>query len=188
MTATGGASGDPVTFSSGSPTVCTVSATGSVSFTGAGSCVIDADQAGNADYAPAPQVAQNVTVGLAPKPSADLVLRISAPATVGARPFQVTVTVTNNGPTASSAIYSGLAVPNGLTVTSAPGGTIVANGHAVGYYAAALAAGQSITYSATVNPNRRTDGTRRIGAATGSTKTPDPNLRNNYGATTVTIG
>ena len=34
-----------------------------VSFTGAGSCVIDANQAGNANFTAAPQVQQTVTVG-----------------------------------------------------------------------------------------------------------------------------
>lgn len=67
LSATGGASGNPVVFSL-DPTsgtgVCTLSGTNgaTVSYTSVGSCVIDADQAGNAAYGPAPQVQQAVTV------------------------------------------------------------------------------------------------------------------------------
>ena len=63
-TATGGASGNPVTFTiDGASTAgaCSI-AGGVVSFTGAGSCIIDANQAGNANYNAAPQVQQTVTV------------------------------------------------------------------------------------------------------------------------------
>ncbi|HEX3514426.1 MAG TPA: protease pro-enzyme activation domain-containing protein, partial [Trebonia sp.] len=67
LTATGGGSGNPVVFSvdttSGSG-VCTVSGT-TVSYLAAGSCVIDANQAGNASYTAAPQVTLTVTVGQA---------------------------------------------------------------------------------------------------------------------------
>ena len=67
VAATGGASGNPVTFSSAAPTVCAISGA-TVSFTGAGTCTIDANQAGNADYLSAPQVTQSFTV--TPKPKA----------------------------------------------------------------------------------------------------------------------
>ena len=67
VAATGGASGNPVTFSSGAPTVCAISGA-TVSFTGAGTCTIDANQAGNADYLSAPQITQSFTV--TPKPKA----------------------------------------------------------------------------------------------------------------------
>ena len=62
LAATGGASGNPVLFSTGSPAVCTVSGA-TVSFVGAGTCVIDADQAGDANYDPAPQATQSFAVG-----------------------------------------------------------------------------------------------------------------------------
>jgi Polysaccharide deacetylase len=55
-------SGLPVALTlDGSSTGCTLSGT-TVSFTGAGTCVIDATQAGNASYTPASQVDQSVTV------------------------------------------------------------------------------------------------------------------------------
>jgi len=63
-TATGGASGNPVTFTI-DPTassVCSISA-GVVSFEGIGTCVIDADQAGDNDYHAASQLQQSFAVG-----------------------------------------------------------------------------------------------------------------------------
>ena len=63
--ATGGGSGNPVTFSSGSTGICTSSGTnGSVfTFVGVGTCVVDANQAGNANYNVATQVQQSFSVG-----------------------------------------------------------------------------------------------------------------------------
>jgi L-asparagine transporter-like permease len=46
--------------------VCTVSAAGLVQFTGSGTCVVDADQAGDANYSSAPQVSQTMTVTAVP--------------------------------------------------------------------------------------------------------------------------
>ena len=51
VSATGAPSGVPVTFSSGTTSVCTVVGS-TVSFIGAGTCTIDAEQAGNAQYLP----------------------------------------------------------------------------------------------------------------------------------------
>jgi hypothetical protein len=62
--ATGGASGNPVTFSidpSSGSGACSISA-GTVSFTGVGLCVIDANQAGSANYVPAPEVQQSFSI------------------------------------------------------------------------------------------------------------------------------
>jgi len=57
----GGASGNPVVFSSGSSMICTVSGS-TVSFIGAGQCVVDANQAGNSGYFDAPQTDQVFSV------------------------------------------------------------------------------------------------------------------------------
>jgi hypothetical protein len=64
-TATGGASGNPVTFGidpSSTAGACSISGA-TVMFTGTGFCVIDADQAGNLDYSAAEQMHQQVSVG-----------------------------------------------------------------------------------------------------------------------------
>ena len=69
LSATGGASGNPVVFSVDSTTgagVCTVSGPDgtTVNYAVAGNCVIDADQASNSEYAAAPQLTAPVPVGL----------------------------------------------------------------------------------------------------------------------------
>jgi hypothetical protein len=63
VAASGGGSGEPVSFSigSGSSAVCSVSG-GTVTFNQPGSCAIDANQGGNARYQSAPQAQQTVTV------------------------------------------------------------------------------------------------------------------------------
>ena len=70
VSATGGASGNPVTFSidaASTKGACTI--TGSkVSFTGEGTCVVDANQAGDASYSAAPQVHESFTIRSATSP------------------------------------------------------------------------------------------------------------------------
>ncbi len=55
-------SGLPVVFTTTTPTVCTGLNTGIVVFTNNGTCTIDANQAGNSFYAPAPQKVNTFTV------------------------------------------------------------------------------------------------------------------------------
>ena len=66
MAATGGGSGNPVTFSSATSGVCTVSRS-TVSFVGTGTCTLDANQAGNADYTAAPTATQSFAVAASTK-------------------------------------------------------------------------------------------------------------------------
>jgi hypothetical protein len=65
ISATGGGSGNPVTFSTTS-TACTVTSnndnTGTVFVTGTGTCTVDANQAGGNGYSAAPQVSQSFTI------------------------------------------------------------------------------------------------------------------------------
>jgi len=65
VTATGGASGNPVTFTSQTATVCTTSGTNGSTISGwaFGTCTIAANQAGNADYNAAEQVTQSFSIG-----------------------------------------------------------------------------------------------------------------------------
>jgi PKD repeat protein len=62
-------SGLDVSFSSGTPSVCAVSGS-TVSFTGAGTCTIDANQAGDTEYEAAPEVQQSFVVSRRSQPSA----------------------------------------------------------------------------------------------------------------------
>jgi hypothetical protein len=67
LTATGGASGNPVTFTLDESSTATGSITGStLTVTSAGKLVIDANQAGNTDYSAAPQVQRTVLVNPPP--------------------------------------------------------------------------------------------------------------------------
>ena len=61
VSATGGASGNAVTFSTSSA-ACSVDSAGVVTMLSAGTCTIAADQAGNTNYNAAPQVTQVVTI------------------------------------------------------------------------------------------------------------------------------
>jgi hypothetical protein len=66
--ATGGGSVSPVTFGidpASTAGACSISS-GTVSFTGVGTCVIDANQAGGGGYSAAPQVSQMTMVGQSP--------------------------------------------------------------------------------------------------------------------------
>ncbi|MGI8751555.1 MAG: Ig-like domain repeat protein [Acidimicrobiales bacterium] len=111
VTATGGPSGNPVVFTSGSSAVCSVSGS-TVSFLGAGSCVIDANQAGDTNYTAAPQAQQSVAVAKA------------APQTISF-PTPTGVTVGQADSALGATASSGLAVsymsstPAVCTITSA---------------------------------------------------------------------
>ena len=99
-----------VTFASLTPSVCTVS-TRTVKLVAAGTCTIAANQAGNANYNPAPQVTQSFAVLIA----ATTVTTINAskePSVTG-QPYAVTVNVTSPS-----------GVPKGsVTVDDGRGGT-----------------------------------------------------------------
>ncbi len=61
LNASGGGSGNPVIFASGSPAVCTVAGSTATIVT-IGTCILTANQAGNSLYTAAPQVSANVTI------------------------------------------------------------------------------------------------------------------------------
>ena len=62
VSATGGGSGNPVIFSSTTTGVCSVNGS-TVTGLSAGTCIIAADQAGNANYNAAPEATQTITIG-----------------------------------------------------------------------------------------------------------------------------
>jgi hypothetical protein len=83
-------SGLPVSFSSGTPSVCSVSGS-TVRFLTVGACTVDANQAGNSNYDPAPQRQQSFAVG---KGSQAITFSSTAPssATVGGPTYTVAAT------------------------------------------------------------------------------------------------
>ena len=152
VTATGGASGNPVTFTiDGASTAgaCTLSGS-TVSFAGAGTCLVDANQAGNTNYASASQIQQSITVG---KASQTIVFTSTAPthATIGGATYAVTATGGASGNpvtfTIDGASTAGVCTLSGSTVSFAGVGTCLVDANQAGNanYAAAAQVQQSIT-------------------------------------------
>jgi len=93
-----------------------------VSFTAAGTCTIDADQAGNASFSAATQVQQSFVVATAPGVATHLTVSIAANPTIAGAAHSVTVTVLDaNGNIATG--YSGTIHFN----ASEPAATVPAN-------------------------------------------------------------
>jgi len=141
--ALGGGSGNPVIFTSASKTDCKVSAS-IVRFVGAGTCIIDANQAGNAVFSAAAQAQQTIAVGQA----SQSVSFISTPpilATVGER-YKVKATggASGNPVVFSSATFFVCSV-SGSFVTIAGAGTCTIDANQAGNanYSAAAQAQQS---------------------------------------------
>ena len=97
VSATGGGSGNPVTYTidAVSSSVCTISA-GVVSFIGAGTCTIDANQLGNATYGAAPQAQQSFLVAKAPQTISGFSTPPSS-ATAGGATYDVSATGGGSG-------------------------------------------------------------------------------------------
>ena len=143
-------SGLSVSYSSTTPTVCSVDgSTGVVTALSAGTCVIAANQSGNSRYAPAPQATQSLTViagadqsisfGAVPALSLGGTAKVSATATSG-----LPVTYSSTTPAVCSA--------DGVTglVTSIAAGdcTVAANQAGDGNFTAAPQVTQTMTVSA----------------------------------------
>jgi len=103
VTATGGPSGNPVTFSSATPRVCVVTRA-IVSFVWVGRCTINANQGGNGNYFPASQQRQSFVVA---RGAQNITFTSTPPAaaSVGGETYTVTATggMSENPVTFSSA-------------------------------------------------------------------------------------
>jgi hypothetical protein len=139
-----------LTIDASSASVCTMSG-GVVSFTGTGTCRVDANQAGDGSYQAAPQVQQSIAVGL----KSQTISFTSTPpggATVGGSTYSVGATA-GSGLTVTftiAAASSGVCSLSGSTVSFTASGTctIDANQAGNGTYAAAPQGQQSFTVSA----------------------------------------
>ncbi|WP_335920218.1 Ig-like domain-containing protein [Shewanella algae] len=107
LTATASSGLAPV-FSSNSTGVCTITTTGTLNFVSAGSCSINADQAGDSSYNAAPTVTQSFTVNAVVP---------GAPMSVSAVAADASATVSFSAPAST-----GGAAISSYTVTSSPGG------------------------------------------------------------------
>jgi len=132
VSATGGASGNPVTFSvdAGSASVCSAGGTNGSTITilATGTCTVLADQAGNATYSPAPQQSLAVQIGFVSQSITNFVANPAAPvvadgsftvsATGGASGNPVTFSI---DPVSASVCSAG--GTNGSTITILSTGT-----------------------------------------------------------------
>ena len=175
LTATGGASGNPVVFSidaSSTTGTCNVSgANGStLNFTGAGTCVVNANQAGNASYSAAPQVQRSVSV-----PFLTQTIVFNAPAT-GTSGTSVTLTATG-GASGNPVVFSidpssapgacNVTGPNGSTLNFAGAGACVVDANQAG----------NATYSAAPQVQRTIN--TRTGISNGGGSCPPPGVYTN---------
>ena len=122
LAATGGASGNPVVFSvdaSSGAGVCSVSGSNgsTVNYLAAGTCVIDANQAGGNGYAAAPEVQQSITVTAAPATQLAFTTQPGGGASGAAWSAQPTVSVEN----ASGNVVAGNSSAVTLAIASQPG-------------------------------------------------------------------
>ncbi|MDX6508535.1 MAG: hypothetical protein QOG81_287, partial [Gaiellaceae bacterium] len=123
-------SGLPVAFSAdpSSPGICTVSGS-TVSFVGVGTCTVDADQAGDASYLPAPQEQQAFAVAAVPPSSQTIVFTSSPPsgAVVGGPDYTVAASASSGLPVTFSidGTSAGVCTISGSAVTPVGAGTCV---------------------------------------------------------------
>jgi hypothetical protein len=138
-----------ITVDAGSSGVCSISS-GEVTFDAAGTCTIDANQAGNATYDPAAQVQQSITIARRSQ-TVSFTSANPSPATVGGT-YTPTATSTSGLPVAITvdASSTGVCSPSGALVTFDAVGTCTIDVDQAGdaTYDSAPQAQQSITVNA----------------------------------------
>lgn len=176
-------SGLPVTYTidSSSSNTCSISVNNVVSFQGAGTCIINADQVGDGDYKPAPQVQQSFTVSPV---DADSSVAVNCPsgANVGDT-VTCSITVANNGPAASENASLAAIFPASFSnVSLSSAGTL--SGQHITWTVPSLNSGDTVTLSLTATLSA--SGKQRLNAALLQTS-PDPNTSNNITVSTITV-
>jgi len=147
VSATGGASGNPVVFASTTPAVCTV-AGATVTMASAGTCGLTANQTGNASYSAAPQVALNVAIGLAGQAITNFVANPAAPVFAPNGTFAVSATGgASTSPVVFASTTPAVCTVSGSTVTMVAGGTcaLTANQAGDANYSAAAQVALNVT-------------------------------------------
>lgn len=145
-------SGLPVSFSSASPTVASITGN-TVTILKAGSTTLTATQIGNEDFLPAPMVSQVLTVNRAPQTIAFGTL---AGRTFGDPPFAVSATATSGLPVSFTSSNSAIATISGnvtvgflVNITGGGNVTITARQTGDANYLAAPNVGRTLTVSKT---------------------------------------
>ncbi len=141
-------SGLTVSFASTTTSVCTVSGT-TATFVAAGTCTIQATQAGNSTYAAATPVSQGFTVNPAPLISQTITFANPGTQTVG-KPLTLSATASSSLTVSFASTTTSICTVSGTTATFAASGTctIQATQAGNGTYAAATPVPESFT----VNP------------------------------------
>jgi hypothetical protein len=150
LTATGGASSNAVSFTVVSGPASISGSTLTIS--GVGTVVVAANQAGNANYAAAPQVTQSIVVN-----QASQTINFTAPAspvTFGVAPIALTATGGASNNAVSFTVVSGPASISGNTLTISGVGTVVVAANQAGN--ASYAAAAQVTQSIVVNQASQT--------------------------------
>ncbi len=137
-------SGLTPTFTSSTPSVCTITSGGALTFIAAGTCAIDADQPGNGAWLAAPTVTQNFAVA-AIMPGAPTI----GTATAGDASATVSFTAPAN---------SGGDTITGYTVTSSPDG-LIGSGAASPIAVTGLTNGTAYTFTVTATNSAGPSGT-----------------------------
>ncbi len=150
LTATGGASGNPVTYTSNNVAVATVNGS-TVTVVGAGTAVITANQAGNLNYSAAPAVSQTLTV--TGKQNQTIAFGTLAPVVVGSAPFTLTATASSGLAVSYTSSNPAVATVSGSTVTVVSAGTTVITASQPGdaNYNAATPVARTLTVTAAQN-------------------------------------
>ena len=140
VSASGGASGNAVTFGA----IGNCSITGNlVTITGAGSCTVTASQAGNTNYAAAPDVTQSFTIAQAGQ---SIVFGALANHTFGEAPFTVSASGGASGNAVTFGAIGNCSISGNLvTITGAGSCTVTASQAGNTNYAAAPDVTQSFT-------------------------------------------
>jgi hypothetical protein len=154
-------SGLAVLLTSATPSICTVS--GNVlSLVAAGTCTVNANQAGNASFAPATQVQRSFNVGAAPLTPQTISFASPGNQTLLVAPPALVASATSGLPVSFSSQTPGICTVSGnaLTLVAAGACTIAANQAGNASFSAATAvtqtftvtvAAQSITFAAPPN-------------------------------------
>jgi hypothetical protein len=145
-------SGLAVSFASTTASVCTVSGA-RATFLAAGTCTIDANQAGNSTYAAAPMVAQSFTVNAAPLTAQTIAFANPGAQTVGT-PLTLSATATSGLAVSFASTTASVCTVSGAQATFLATGacTIDATQAGNSTYAAAAMVAQSFTVNAAPTP------------------------------------
>ena len=184
-------SGLTVSFASTTTTVCTVSGT-TASFIAAGTCTIQATQAGNSTYAAATPVSQSFTVNAAPLTPQTITFANPGAQTVGT-PLTLVATASSGLTVSFASTTTTVCTVSGTTATFLAAGvcTITASQAGNSTYAAATPVSQSFTVNAApLTPQTITfanPGAQTVGTSLNLVATASSGLTVSFASTTTTV-